>query len=208
MPAPTDRASPMSERLVTLATFDTSAEAHIALNALTAAGIWADLNGEALVGNFWSLSTAVSGIQLVVRGSDTERALEIIGPMASVGTGEREVSDEELERQALAAVPEEGQAETDLMSPEPPTATPSESDAGQTIDRNKYAWRAFWLAWFAFACWPLAFLALYMLLRAAFGSGELTRFGRIHLTVATIVVCCALLLAYVLMNAFMVPFRP
>lgn len=179
----------MNDPLVTIATFDTTAEAHIALNALQDAGVWANLSGEHTVGNFWSLANADSGIKLVVREADAGRALEVIGPLASVRTGERFVSDEELERQALEAVPEDG--EEPPLEPAPMPTPSSDLTAEPPIDRDKYAWRAFWLAVFGIGCWPFAFLAMYMFLRAALGPGELTRLGRVRLWAAAGVVSLA-----------------
>lgn len=198
----------MNDRLVTVATFDTAPEAHIALNALRDAGVWANLNGENTVGNLWSLANADSGIKLVVREADAAQALEVIGPLASVRRGERAVSDEELERQALEAEPEEGE----LPPPDEPaplslTVASSPTVDEPPIDRDKYAWRAFWMAWLGLACWPLWFYGLYLLLRAGFGPGELSRLGRIRLWVAVAIALVTMLPAGLTLAATMSMFR-
>jgi hypothetical protein len=174
----------MNDRLVTVATFDTTAEAHIALNALQDAAVWANLAGEHTVGNLWSLANADSGIKLLVREVDAARALEVIGPLASVRTGEQIVSDEELERQALEATPEPGEEPPPEPTSAPTPTLPTDPTADQPIDRDKLAWRAFWFAWFGIMCVPLTFVALYLFLRAAFGPGDLSRLGRIRLWAA------------------------
>lgn len=60
--------------LVTVATFDTMPDAHIALGKLGAAGIDAYLADENLVQTDWLYAAAVGGIKLQVRQIDRQAA--------------------------------------------------------------------------------------------------------------------------------------
>jgi hypothetical protein len=183
----------MSSRLVTLATFDTIPEAHIALNSLRSAGIRAELSDENVVGLWWTAANAVSGIKVNVLEEDVPRAMEVIGPLVGVDVP---VSEEELTRQALAGKPDADDPEPD-QTPDPEPNTPTQESAPEPIDREKAAWRAFVIGWFGIVLCPLAFLALYFLLQAAFGTGPpLSRLGRVRLFVATATVATALFIAF------------
>lgn len=74
---------------VTVATFDLSTEAHIAMGRLQAEGIDCHLADEHLVQTDWLYSIAVGGIKLQVAPENTERAVQIL---ARDDSGE--VSDE------------------------------------------------------------------------------------------------------------------
>ncbi len=65
----------MNDALITIATFDTLPDAHIALGRLRAAGIDAYLADENLVQTDWLYSIAVGGIKLRVREDDAELAI-------------------------------------------------------------------------------------------------------------------------------------
>lgn len=193
----------MSSRLVTLATFDTVPEAHLALNALTDAGIRADLNDENVVGNLWHVANAVSGIKLVVHEQDVERAMAVIAQLPSVNVGsETPISEEELTRQALAEAADPDDPPPVDEPAEPESSPPAETVA-EPIDREKAAWRAFVIGWLGVGICPLAFLALYFLLQAAFGTGPpLSRLGRIRLFVAACTVALGLVMASVFVGMF------
>ena len=62
-------------RKITIATFDTMPDAHIALGRLQAAGIDGWLADENLVQTDWLYSIAVGGIKLQVEESDIEDAM-------------------------------------------------------------------------------------------------------------------------------------
>ena len=63
---------------VTVATFDLSTEAHIAMGRLQAEGIDCHLADEHLVQTDWLYSIAVGGIKLQVAPEDAERAVQIL----------------------------------------------------------------------------------------------------------------------------------
>ncbi|ROR34243.1 putative signal transducing protein [Inmirania thermothiophila] len=68
----------MSDELVTVATFDTMPDAHIALGRLRAEGIEAVLADEHLVQTDWLYGIAVGGIKLRVRAADAARARAVL----------------------------------------------------------------------------------------------------------------------------------
>ncbi|KAA3628814.1 MAG: DUF2007 domain-containing protein [Proteobacteria bacterium] len=64
--------------MITIATFDTMPDAHIALGRLRAEGIEAYLADEHLVQTDWLYAIAVGGIKLRVDAADADRAREIL----------------------------------------------------------------------------------------------------------------------------------
>lgn len=64
--------------MITIATFDTMPDAHIALGRLHAEGIAARLADEHLVQTDWLYAIAVGGIKLQVAESDADRARTIL----------------------------------------------------------------------------------------------------------------------------------
>ena len=64
--------------LVTVATFSTPHEAHIARNALDAAGIRAVVTDGETVAMDWLLSNAIGGVKVQCRRMDAERAAKLI----------------------------------------------------------------------------------------------------------------------------------
>jgi hypothetical protein len=77
----------MQPKLVTIATFDSPMQAHIARNSLVAAGIVAMISNESIAGNAWHLTGAVGGVQLHVRADDVEAALKILDEQESIELG-------------------------------------------------------------------------------------------------------------------------
>ena len=65
-------------KFITVATFDTSPEAHIAMGRLQAEGIDCHLADEHLVQTDWLYSIAVGGIKLQVLPENAEKALQIL----------------------------------------------------------------------------------------------------------------------------------
>lgn len=64
--------------MITIATFDTMPDAHIALGRLRAEGIEARLADEHMVQTDWLYAIAVGGIKLQVDEADAERARTIL----------------------------------------------------------------------------------------------------------------------------------
>jgi hypothetical protein len=181
----------MTDRLVTIATFDTTGQAEAAKMVLEAAGIPVAMADENTVSLFWNLSNAVGGIKLQVREENAERAVTVIerefGPD---GDGPDEVDPEQLAAEAEAATPEdegERRAAAAAENETPVTDSPAASTAGY---REDCARRLFFVAWFGLVIPPMAFYALYLFLNAAFGQGELSRQGRMNLFTGAIVTAC------------------
>lgn len=63
---------------ITVATFDTSPEAHIAMGRLQAEGIECHLADEHLVQTDWLYSIAVGGIKLQVTPDQVQESLQIL----------------------------------------------------------------------------------------------------------------------------------
>lgn len=68
----------MSDELVTLATFDSTANAHAARSRLAAEGIRAMVTDDVVVETLWHASPALGGIRLRVMSSDLPRAQAIL----------------------------------------------------------------------------------------------------------------------------------
>lgn len=65
--------------MITVATFDFTPEAHVAMGRLEAEGIPCVLTDEHLVQTDWLYGIAVGGIKLQVAPEDAPRALEVLG---------------------------------------------------------------------------------------------------------------------------------
>jgi len=88
----------MPEQLVTVATFGTSEEAHLAQNRLEAEGIRAYLADEMTVSTYPLLANVLQGIKLQVADEDADKAAAILGPEKRREPEEREKKpDEETE---------------------------------------------------------------------------------------------------------------
>lgn len=199
----------MADRLVTIATFDQVAQAYIAKNALEAAGIQASITDEETVGMLWTISTAVGGVKVIVREEDAERAVAVLENELGPDEG-GEIDQKQLAVEAEAAMPEE--EETPVSAPDSParegisSTLPVTDDYPPLSERDEYARRLFFTAWLGIGCFPLAFVALYFFLNAAFGSSPLSARGRYNLIVGGSVtvgaLCLSLLICAGLGGAF------
>jgi hypothetical protein len=164
----------MAGRLVTIATFSESAQAHVARSALEAAGIQVALNNEETVSLFGSITTALGGIRLVVREEDEEQAVKVLDDTF----GGEPVDQADLAAQAEAADPEDA---TDAAEQ---TLSPAADPTADSAAREKDARVAFQAAAIGIV-FPLATLfALVMILQASSGPGELSSRGRRNLYAA------------------------
>jgi Putative prokaryotic signal transducing protein len=167
-------------RLVTVAIYDLPPLAHIARDALEAAGIKATVADDQMVGMDWLLSTAVGGVKVQVWEEDAERALAVLEE------ADREHPVDEADPRAPTPDGDEwGEdyepTEADFaVDPEPkPVTEPSAPD-----NRDRLARRAFFTAWIGLALCPVSFYSLYLCLTATFGPGSISRRGRFELAVA------------------------
>ena len=82
----------MPEKLITVVTFWTPEEAHLARNRLEAEGIRTYLADELTVSTDWGLANAIQGIKLQVAEEDAEKAVAFLEstPRRKQGDGEKE----------------------------------------------------------------------------------------------------------------------
>lgn len=97
------------EKLVTVATFDTPADAEVGKLLLEEKGIRAFLADDNLVGMNWFLSNAVGGVKLQVAASDVDQAGEIL---ASCQTSKMPMQEEVPEESIIFACQECGKSIT------------------------------------------------------------------------------------------------
>jgi len=100
----------MDESMVTVASFGTPIDAHVARGRLEDNGIDAYVADENMVGVAWHLGLAVGGVKLQVAAEDAERAREILASPSALEdeTGDAEEKapppgGEDLSRRALVA---------------------------------------------------------------------------------------------------------
>jgi hypothetical protein len=174
----------MAGKLVTIARFDLAGHAHIAKNALEAAGIKSVLADEQTIAMDWLLSNAIGGIKVQVLEEDAERAVTALEE--SLG------SDESVDEETMTAEAEAAEKEDTDESPEPiappsdappsPAGTDTEEGAaGKPSERDDYARRLFLTTVFSVVFPPLWFFAIYLFLNAAFGEGSISERGRADL---------------------------
>ena len=174
----------MAGKLVTIARFDLTGQAHIAKNALEAAGIKSVLADEQTIAMDWLLSNAIGGIKVQVLEEDAERAVTALEE--SLGSDET-VDEETMTAAAVAAEKEDIDAPLEPIAPpsdSPPTLAGTdteESAAGKPSERDEYARRLFLTSVFSVLVPPLWFYAIYLFLNAAFGEGSISERGRTDL---------------------------
>jgi hypothetical protein len=97
----------MSE-FVSIAAYNDVALTESARAKLEAVGIPTQFTDGEIVSEEWLQANALGSVKLQVRESDVERALQILGGQAELEAGiiGEDISDEELERQAMAEEPE------------------------------------------------------------------------------------------------------
>jgi hypothetical protein len=190
------RGIPMAQRLVTIATFDQPAKARLAQNALHAEGVRAEVNDESLVAMDWLLSNAVGGVKVQVREEDAERAVAVL-ERAFGANGEQLGPAARPDPHELAAEAEAAEREPeDEPEPDQPTDPgPDSHEPPAPGSREDYARRMVFAAMLGLLFAPLgiytgrvalsfaliSFYALYLLLNAAFGEGELSGRGWFNL---------------------------
>lgn len=140
----------MQPKLVTIATFDSPMQAHIARNRLEAAGIVAVISNESIAGNAWHLTVAVGGVPLHVRAEDVETALQVLDEQASIELGNTDAIDSEYDD-------EEDDEDQDEV------ANTSSSDLSET-EADRLARRAFRAALLGVLFLPLQLYSYWLLL--------------------------------------------
>lgn len=172
-------------RLTTVAAFDLAPQAQLARLVLEEAGIPAVVADEGIVAMEWVLANAVGGIKVQVAEADADRAAAVLAERFGGAGPVGDVDQDELARQALAEAPEDEAPPEEPPPPVEPRAVAAEAPAG---GRDEFARRAFFVAWLAAVFPPLALYAGYLWLRAAFGPGPLTRWGRTQVAASALMV--------------------
>lgn len=182
----------MGTKLVTIATFDQVVQAQMSADALRAVGIDAVVADAEVVSMDWLLGQAVGGIKVQVRDEDADRAVAELDRAFGAG-GERFAAPPP--DAADAAGPDAEPRPTFELGPEdeiPPPPSP--------YSRDGYARRLVLTAWVGMVFPPVWFVALYFLMNALFGEGELTGRGRFCLILAAVVMLIGLPLAYIFLQ--------
>jgi hypothetical protein len=136
----------MSDRLVTIATYQDPVAATLAKNYLEHEGIASILIDETTIATDWMLSGAIGGVKLQVAVLDVERAEMLL-----------ERIDAEREQDAPPPVPPTAVAAQEL-------AEDLQAEQADRAEINQLADRVFRTAVFGLILWPLQLYALYLLL--------------------------------------------
>ena len=139
----------MADDLVTIATFMDATVAHLQRAKLEGAGIETFVAGEAMTTMAWHWGAAGGGLQLLVAGRDSERALEVLHAA-------EEAVEEEIE---LLSSPD-----FDAGEPAPDEDAPAdEPDDAPESSRERDDRHALTAAIIGVGFFPFAFYALYLL---------------------------------------------
>lgn len=154
----------MQPKLVTIATFDSPMQAHIARNKLEAAGIVAAISNESMTGTAWHLTSAVGGVQLHVRAEDAETALEILNEQEAIELG---LSDHQNLDQDAPDDAEFDQEDFENDDEEDDSNLTSDNDLSET-EADRLAQRAFRAALLGVIFPPIQLYSLWLLLMFVF----------------------------------------
>ncbi len=158
----------MADRIVTVATYGTVHEAHLAKNELEEAGIRTVLADEEVVGSLWHVGIAVGGVKVQVNESDLEKACEIINQTFGEAEEAAPLTDDDLEAQALAMERErmedsDGEVVEDKRDEPVAAEWVAAMFASTENEREQCARKLFFISWLGLGIFPLAFYGLYLL---------------------------------------------
>jgi hypothetical protein len=173
----------MSTELVTIATFNTPAEASIVRNQLEAAGIRTFLADEATMNMAWHLGVAVGGVKLQVAERDAPRALVELESLGSTPIGEDEwrTEDPEDRSEADAEGAEEDEDEEDEDEEDEDEEDEADPAAMATDETVSYALGAAVMGLFLF---PFQLYSLWLLARLVTRSTPLSSSNRRRMLLA------------------------
>ena len=197
----------MAGKLVTIATFDQTAKARLAQNALTEAGIKATVADETTIAMDWLLGAAVGWVKVQVLDEDAERAVAVLEEALGA-------DDEPVDQEALAVEAEAAGAEADAepeppLAPQPTAPVPFSTDdeiEPPLSERDQYARRLFLAALFGLVIPLLWFYAVYLFLNAAFGPGPLSARGRNKLLLGGFLLFFGFFMVWILLRIHGDPF--
>jgi hypothetical protein len=156
-------------RLVTVATFDSSHQAHVVRHRLMDAGIDAIIMDDETISMHGHLSVALGGIKVMVREERAEEAYQLLHDPKTYGTenGPEPIDEEELTRQALAESREdeepEEEAEDEEQSPVPDSDENHEEPTEQPPDTAHFLRGGLFILLYV-----IAFVMIYQVLNAMF----------------------------------------
>lgn len=150
----------MTDRLVTVATFQDSVAADLAKNFLEHEGIACVLIDDTTVATDWMLSAAIGGVKLQVAALNVERAEMLLARIQNERDQADDESSDEADETAIATreIAEDLQAEEEDRAP-----------------INQLADKAFRAAVFGLILWPLQLYALYLLACIFAEEGKVSR---------------------------------
>lgn len=150
----------------------------MAWEVLEAAGVWAQLSDRKVI--------ALDRFQMNVLSNDLDRAEAVLARLAHLNATDPPLSDEELERQALAELTEDELIASGgaSVSEAPPSAATQDDPE---LVRDRLANRAMWCMAVGLICLPGWAVGMYFLLTAAFSSGPISPAGRFRLQVASVI---------------------
>ena len=179
----------MSRRLVTVATYDLPPIAHIARNALEAAGIKAIISDDQMVGMDWLLSTALGGVKVQVWEEDVERAVVVLEAAAGAPEEGSESAEGEDEEDNGYEPTEEDFADEPETDPMPVSVTGEVAVSNDPPSRDRLARRAFFTAWLGLVLLPVAAYSFYLCLNGTFEAGPISGRGKFELGIAWLTSC-------------------
>lgn len=172
-------------RLITVASYGELYLAEMTKASLEDAGIRAYLADAEVVGGLWNVG-AVHGVKVQIAEQDMEKAAQILQEIEFT----REIDEEELAREALAAPTED-----EVLAAQATGESGSVPGTDTTIsDRDKQASKAMWWMVAGLFLFPAWTVGIYHLLSATFRSGTLSPDGRISLRVAGVLAAVTTLL--------------
>ncbi len=177
----------MSDRLVTIASFATPLDAHLAKNRLEADGIRAALEAETTSSMAWYLTNAIGGVKLLVFEQDAEQAVTVL---------EENGADEQMEIEEHFeddwGDPENSE-DFELLdeSTQEITGTNEDHDEGDNnillTTREENADRAFRSAVLGILLFPLQFCTIWLLVKILFSREQLNSEKRKRAILATVI---------------------
>lgn len=180
----------MARELVTVARFDIPVKAHIAQNALSAAGIRSVIQDEEILAMDFLLNLAVGGIKVQVWEEDAERAAAVLQGQSA----EAAPPGSEREPASAGRLTPEADDESDELARSPDEEPVPDIHPADNA-RDRYAVRALWVGLCSVLILPLAFYTAYLLLMAAFSEGKLTLAPRWAVAIAALLTPVFMLLS-------------
>lgn len=171
----------MSDDLVTIATYDTPAEAGLDRSLLEAAGIRVFTANEATVGIAWHLGAAVGGIRLRVLGQDAERAVALLEDARNIPP------------LSAADWPDEIQGE------QVPDGDGAEDERDEST-RDSIASRALRAAFLGLLLPPLQLYAIWLLGRIAVKTPPMNRSDRRRVAVTAVLCVYVVILSLIILR--------